>query len=645
MWGDWRVLVLALLAAFGAGVLVTLVAVALSDGDSQPSAATATTSGAESPSSIADTVQQLTSQAPSTIAAPATTPPAPTPAGVGPDAANQHIMWETFEIDLMASADHAWSSFPVQVVFRHTDTATEVTVDGFWDGGRTWQVRFVPMLAGEWIWSSQSDDQGLAGATGSLDATEPPAGSTLLNANYAGHLRISDNDRHLERADGSPFFFLGDTGWWLNSTRCPLVAGPATEGFSCSDYFDDRVAKGFSVIGIEMFDIHNANEAGLPFPCNTGDGRGNGDYSCLSAEHFQQLDVRMQQLWERGLVAYANVSWLVGQLPNEKTTLADAQALGQYIMARYGWMPMVFSLSGEYQYGYDNKGVLWTSDNWNSYGAHMQRHNPQGHPLTIHPSSAGHWEVDNPGAGGQSSAGEFHRSEWLDLNSIQSGHQVNKLELNPLRISEAVELSPTKPVLHAEGYYLENTLNREPVTDPQLRWQAYVPVLNGALGHIYGANGIWQMFNGGDESDYPELRDPNTRVWWEVMRHPSSTDVGRSRTFYEVLVGRWWELSPQRSWLGTRKRDYRNDRTDAHLAATPDRATIVVFFGELEQPRARVEATDPSLASRTWTARWFDPRTGDVIEAGRIAADDGGVLRFPDRPFAGDWALVLKATG
>lgn len=640
-----RALWLPVLAAFVAGVLSTLLVTAvLRDNDPRADVLGSPLDSATPPTSVAPAATAIPGSVPATTA-PAAALSTTTSAAVGAAgvAAEPRVQWETFEVNFEAADDHPWSSFPLQVVFEHPASSTEIVVDGFWDGGRTWRVRFVPMLAGDWRWQSSSVDVWLDGHNGSLTVSEPSPDAIAVNANYRGHLEVADGGRHLERADGSPFFFLGDTGWWFNSTRCPLEPSAATGGFRCADYFDDRVDKGFSVIGVEMFDIHNANEGGFPFPCNAGDNRGNGDYSCLNADHFRQLDVRMRQLWERGLVAYANVSWLVGQLPNEHTTPDDAKVLGQYIMARYAWMPMVFSLSGEYQYGYDAQGVRWSRADWNDYGAHMARHNPQGHPITIHPSSSGHWETDNPGSGGQSSAGEFHQSDWLDLNSIQSGHQVAKLELNPRRVSEAVALEPAKPVLHAEGYYLENILNREPVTDGQLRWQAYVPLLNGALGHMYGANGIWQMYSGGTEADYPELRDTvNTRPWWDVMTHPSSIEVGRTREFFEEIVGDWWVLTPHRDWLDTAGRDYRDGKTDPHLAATAGASTIVVFFGELQPATARTEAVRPSLASRAWAARWFDPRTGDLISGGRVTADADGVLRFPDRPFAGDWALVLS---
>lgn len=554
-----------------------------------------------------------------------------------------HVQWETFEVVLVADETHSWSDFPVTVTFQHGETGTSLDVDGFWDGGQNWGVRFAPPLVGDWTWSSSSTDAGLDGMGGTIDVRAPDAADVQRNPNYRGHLRVTPDQRLLQRADGTSFPVVGDTAWWFNSNRCPLSPRNATGNFSCSDYFEQRAGLGFNTIAIEYFNIHNENEGGAPFPCNTED-RGNGDYSCLNTEHFDALDSRMQQMWSAGHIAYGHVSWLVGQQPNEFTTLADAQHLSRYILARYSWMPMIFSLTGEYQYGYDAQGVLWQTADWDAYGAFVQQHNPLGHPVTIHPSSSARWEFNNPGAGQQSSAGEFHASDWLDINSVQSGQRIDKLPLVTATVATDYGRNPAKPVLHSEGAYLENIVDVAGVTGAQLRWQAYAAFLNGAAGHIYGANGIWQMYVGSEVS-YPESPDHGTtRVWWEVMQHPSAGQVAFVRSFLEDEVGEWWRLLPRRQWLTAEGFDYLNDQTDPHLAGFEDNSTLVVFFGELMARNERVVAVDNGLAGRVWTGTWFNPRTGEQTLHGPIEGRANGSIRFPDRPDGGDWLLLLRSS-
>ena len=90
-------------------------------------------------------------------------------------------------------------------------------------------------------------------------------------------LRISDNRRFLVHSDGSPFFFLADSGWTLlhRLDRDETV-----------HYLGDRVAKGFTVIqvmGISEFDglsvpnalgdlpFHGADPARPTKPCLDGE--------------------------------------------------------------------------------------------------------------------------------------------------------------------------------------------------------------------------------------------------------------------------------------------------------------------------------------------------------------------------------------
>ena len=54
-------------------------------------------------------------------------------------------------------------------------------------------------------------------------------------------IKVSDNARYVVQADGSPFFWQGDTAWCIYNH-----AGPA----DVDAYLDDRKAKGFNVIQV-----------------------------------------------------------------------------------------------------------------------------------------------------------------------------------------------------------------------------------------------------------------------------------------------------------------------------------------------------------------------------------------------------------
>ena len=76
------------------------------------------------------------------------------------------------------------------------------------------------------------------------------------NAQSVQRLTVSANHRFLQRADGSPFFWLGDTGWLLFS-RLDRAA--------TLRYLDDRRAKGFNVIQVMVYSY-----TGRPFELRLG---------------------------------------------------------------------------------------------------------------------------------------------------------------------------------------------------------------------------------------------------------------------------------------------------------------------------------------------------------------------------------------
>lgn len=94
--------------------------------------------------------------------------------------------------------------------FTH-ESGRSCEVAGFWDGGDPWRVRFAPLAAGTWSWTTTVEpaDPGLE-TVGEVEI-EAYAGDNPLWPH--GFLRVADDDRHLEHADGIDFFWLGDTAW------------------------------------------------------------------------------------------------------------------------------------------------------------------------------------------------------------------------------------------------------------------------------------------------------------------------------------------------------------------------------------------------------------------------------------------------
>ncbi|HAK52344.1 MAG TPA: hypothetical protein DCM54_10660 [Gammaproteobacteria bacterium] len=119
------------------------------------------------------------------------------------------IAWQKNDLAFQASKEYSWSSFPIQVVFQCG--AVSLTLDGYWNGDRTWTVRFAPTQPGTWTWRSHSSDPAMDQQQGEIECVAPTTDQVKDNPNLRGFIGVSDSGRHFTYADGTLFFWLGDT--------------------------------------------------------------------------------------------------------------------------------------------------------------------------------------------------------------------------------------------------------------------------------------------------------------------------------------------------------------------------------------------------------------------------------------------------
>src|SRR4051794_17153382 len=215
-------------------------------------------------------------------------------------------------------------------------SGTEERVPAFWAGGSTWRVRYAPPAPGAYKVRSVCTDaknRDLHDQQLTLRA-EPYAGS---NIHYKhGALKINADGRHFEHADGTPFFWLGDT-WWMGF--CKRLSWP--DGFE--PLTADRVHKGFTMVQIvaglypdmEPFDERGANEAGYPWE---------REYSRINPAYFDAADTRIQYLADHGMAACVVGFWgyFIPRMGMDKV-----KKHWRNIVARWGAYPVVWCLAGE----------------------------------------------------------------------------------------------------------------------------------------------------------------------------------------------------------------------------------------------------------------------------------------------------------
>src|SRR3954454_10472465 len=119
-------------------------------------------------------------------------------------------VWETQEITLKSGRDYTNPYTDVDCWIELSGPNFNRRVYGFWDGERTFKVRFVATAPGDWKWkvaSNHPDDVGLSGG-GTLTAIAWTDDELGANANRRGFVRPSTNGHALQYADGTPFFLV-----------------------------------------------------------------------------------------------------------------------------------------------------------------------------------------------------------------------------------------------------------------------------------------------------------------------------------------------------------------------------------------------------------------------------------------------------
>src|SRR5690606_37213684 len=162
---------------------------------------------------------------------------------------------------------------------------------GFWDGGRTWRVRFCPDEAGTWTWKAGGDADRLGWPTGQFDV-QPAATDNPLAQH--GPIRLSEDRLFFEHADGTPYFFLSCTAW-----NGVLKSTPQ----EWEEYLSARQQQKFTAIQFVSTQWRGGRET-LEAPVFI-----DGEEFTINPEMFQRMDERVRAINAHGLVACPVILW------------------------------------------------------------------------------------------------------------------------------------------------------------------------------------------------------------------------------------------------------------------------------------------------------------------------------------------------
>jgi hypothetical protein len=464
--------------------------------------------------------------------------------------------------------------------------------EGFWDGGRTWRVRFSPYQAGHWTFKSACSDtanKGLHDQSGEF-VCSAPTGPTPLNQH--GRVRVALDRRHLEYADFTALFWLADTAW---------SGARVSEPKEWQLYARTRAAQGYTAVHWTAAPGADAKK-GMAF---TGQER-----ITINPQFFQRLDAKLDTLTRAGLVSAITPLW---EMASDQQALPEDQALLliRYIVARWDADPVMWTLA---PVGGGPAAARWKRIGQAIFGQHPHS------PVMLYAGN-------EPGL-----LDEFRDQGWVDLFGYQSLSDTSDPALKAAqtgRFSEEWAKEPTRPLipfLPSENASKPSTQGRWTADD--IRHAAYWNLLvTVPAGLTYGGQGVvdWDRASGSQ-------RGQNLPLWQRSLFLPAAKQLAHLAKFMNSID--FWRLRPEPNFVTAQPGGMSPARFIAAAGAETKNFTLV-YVPEDRTLEIYLEALPPSPS-----VTWFNPRGQENSPA--VAVVGGRSCQFPT-PEPGDWLLVMKA--
>nr|WP_232065312.1 glycoside hydrolase family 140 protein [Rhodocytophaga rosea] len=422
-------------------------------------------------------------------------------------------------------------------------------------------------------------------------------------------LKVSPNKRYLVKADGTPFFYLGDTAWELFHRLNREEA---------DRYLQNRADKGFTVIQAvalaELDGLTDPNPYGhIPLK--------NNDPTQPNEDYFKHVDYIVNKAQSLGLYISMLPTWgdkifkdKWGAGPEIFTT-QSAKVYGQFLGKRYANKPIIWVLGGDRNPRDEKDIAIWRAM---AEGIIAGAGGTDKTTMTYHPQ---------PKEDGGSSTW-FHNDEWLDFNMFQTGHCRNSNLYE--KITHDYNLTPVKPTMDGEPIYEDHPVcfNAKDLgysAAYDVRRAAYLDLFAGAFGHTYGCHAVWQMYA-------PNRKAVNgpLKPWFESIDLPGAEDMTHVRALMEsrpIL-----DRVPDQSLL----------TTDAYAEGDRIQATrgkdYLFVYTTTGRPFTLAMG---KISGKQVKGFWFDPREGKSTPV--EAVNNTGTHSFtpPSKGLGKDWILIL----
>ncbi len=538
-------------------------------------------------------------------------------------------IWVATEITFQSTEEYVNPFYDVieDVIFV-SENGTEMKIPAFWDGGNTWRVRFAPTETGVWEYKtvcSNEYDTGLHNLTGKVRAVQYEG---ELDIYKHGFIKTQENTRYFTYADGTPFFYLGDTHWGMPTEELD-EAGDHAGDIETDSHFKYIVDKRVE----QKFTVYQSEPIGAKY--NLYDGFSEND-----VDGFKEMDRYFQYIAEKGLV-HANAQLVfAGDLTSkevlEKVYTKDyLEMLSRYWVARYSAYPVLWTTAQEVDNDFyandrnEHNAFDINTNPWKTVASAVHKYDAYSHPLSAHQEYTDCTTASNSSFrdldGHTWYAAQW--SVWLDTGCefrVPKDYWYN---------------GQGKVIINYEGRY--DHLWTKNFGARAQGWTAY---LNGMYGYGYGAVDMWlykstydtdTTSNDGRDKITPEDK---ATFWSESVDFESAYQMGYMREFFENLE--WWNLKPNFDDGGYYSPYYNKD---LYACATDENDIYVLYFYNQTRLTGILKKMD---TSKVYSAKWFNPITNEYIEiSNEIKPNSLGQYFAPLKPDSNDWVLLVQETG
>jgi hypothetical protein len=409
--------------------------------------------------------------------------------------------WERFEcaVENRAAYEDPYADVTLTVRYGRPDGA-EIEFWGFYDGGTTWRLRFMPDQLGTWTYAAAFTD-GSPGIRGTFECV-PSEVPGMLAADEANPIW---------------FGFQGGAHILIRS----LHAGDRFFAANFPDeqrsaFLDWAKAQGYNTLSIASHYLRRDEP-----------GRGAGWETPalwpLDAREYQRAERILDDLAARRLMVYPFAGFF-GRAACRPTTPQDEELYVRTVLARWGaYWNILLNVAGPEPLLRNNPTM--SEAEVNRLGTLIRELDPYGHPLSVHNRTL---PRADPAAGD-----EFRGQSWLDYTIVQGPKTVDLSELyRGLRANQ----SPEHPLYAQETLWSGNQHGHPDYSDDELRKNAYVILFSGAALNFADNGGPHKKEIGNSSSGFSGTLDLADRRQW---RHDILKQVW---DFFESVP--WYTMRP-----------------------------------------------------------------------------------------------------